>query len=484
MASDPGSRRRGMAFGLMATAMVVWTGGSAMALAAPTSASAAPVTSLVSAPENGASGPARTIYFEDASSDGRRVFFTTDESLVAADTDGRDDVYQRSSRETALISAPGEQAQNGSPQAMQFAGASSDGTRVFFTTREKLVGGDTDSHTDVYERFGGQTTLASAPGAGADPFYVDYDVFFAGASSDGTRVFFKTKENLVGSDTDGFYDIYERAGGETTLITVPGVGASGEDQDLPGGGFSFATSSDGTRVFFMTWENLVAADTDGLRDIYERSGGQTTLVSAPGFLANGAPQDVNQLKGVSTEGTRVFFETTERLVGGDTDDHQDVYERSGDQTRLVSGSQAGASGGARSAFFEDASGDGSRVFFRTPENLIGADTDGFDDIYELSGGQTTLASAPGAGASGSAQDYIDFGGISSDGTRVFFTTADNLVGADTDGFGDVYERSGGQTSLVSTDSAQFAQSSRAPRATAREFSSQALKTSSLTIPTD
>ena len=39
-----------------------------------------------------------------------------------------------------------------------FVGASSDGSKVFFRTFEKLVSGDTDSGQDIYERSGGTTT--------------------------------------------------------------------------------------------------------------------------------------------------------------------------------------------------------------------------------------------------------------------------------------------------------------------------------------
>ena len=34
-----------------------------------------------------------------------------------------------------------------------YGGSSEDGGKVFFTTSAKLVPGDTDNHTDVYERF-------------------------------------------------------------------------------------------------------------------------------------------------------------------------------------------------------------------------------------------------------------------------------------------------------------------------------------------
>ena len=64
--------------------------------------------------------------------------------------------------------------------AAAWAGARSDGSRVFFETSERLVAADTDSRTDVYESEGGTTTLVSAGATGGNG---SFNAFFAGASS-------------------------------------------------------------------------------------------------------------------------------------------------------------------------------------------------------------------------------------------------------------------------------------------------------------
>src|SRR4051812_46726616 len=50
---------------------------------------------------------------------------------------------------------------------------------------------------------------------------------FVGASADGTRVFFVTGESLVSADTDVAQDLYERAGGQTTLVSTGPTGGNG-----------------------------------------------------------------------------------------------------------------------------------------------------------------------------------------------------------------------------------------------------------------
>ena len=137
-----------------------------------------------------------------------------------------------------------------------------------------------------------------------------FDASFAGATPDGTHVFFETNEKLTSTDTDTAQDVYERFGGTTTEVSIgPAGGNSAIDS------FYAGISTDGARVFFVSYDKLTSDDLDtGRKDVYERSGGTVTLVSAGGNGAFGAEFD-----GASADGTRVFFHTDESLVGADTD---------------------------------------------------------------------------------------------------------------------------------------------------------------------
>ena len=168
---------------------------------------------------------------------------------------------------------------------------------------------DSDMRVDVYERSGGQTTLISTSPDGGNG---EFDAGFSRVSADGARVLFSTAESLVGADTDTQIDLYERSGGQTTLISTGPDGGNGEFDASPNG-----VSADGARVLFSTAESLVSADTDTRIDVYERSGGQTTLISIGPNGGNG-PFNAS-FEGVSTDGASVLFETYEPLVSADTD---------------------------------------------------------------------------------------------------------------------------------------------------------------------
>lgn len=200
---------------------------------------------------NGAFG----VIFNGSSSDGTVLFFSTSEKLTADDSDSTIDIFQRSGGATTRVSQG--QINGNSGTAAVFRGASSDGSRVVFDTTEKLVAGDGDTAVDLYMRAAGTTSLVSA---GAINGNANQPAQFQAMSSDGTRVFFSSIEQLAAEDGDTTSDIYERVGGATSLIS-PG------DNNTNGTSFSLATPN-GLAVFFITRDKIVVSDIDTALDVY------------------------------------------------------------------------------------------------------------------------------------------------------------------------------------------------------------------------
>jgi len=89
-------------------------------------------------------------WFPRSVNDGGEVFFDTPDPLVPADVNSSDDVYAFDESEVHLISA----GTGAGPS--NFADASADGRDVFFTTQDRLVAIDTDAAADMYDaRIGG-----------------------------------------------------------------------------------------------------------------------------------------------------------------------------------------------------------------------------------------------------------------------------------------------------------------------------------------
>ncbi len=108
------------------------------------------------------------------------------------------------------------------PSALRFM--SRDGRYVFFSTREALVARDTNGVTDAYEYDSatGELSLLST-GTGEDP------VWFADASADGHNAFLVTSQKLTGWDPDKLVDVYDaRVDGGFAEPAAPAVGCVGD----------------------------------------------------------------------------------------------------------------------------------------------------------------------------------------------------------------------------------------------------------------
>jgi hypothetical protein len=95
-------------------------------------------------------------------------------------------------------------------------------------------------------------------------------------------------------------------------------------------------SADGSRVFFVTSQPLVARDTNGLQDVYEweREGTLSCPVQAPArraggcvfLLSGGESPDFSYFIDASASGNDVFFSTISQLVEQDRNTKTDVYD--------------------------------------------------------------------------------------------------------------------------------------------------------------
>jgi Tol biopolymer transport system component len=400
--------------------------------------------------------------FVGASADGKEVFFVTAEQISSEDHDASDDIYERdlSSGETHLVSVPAAGCASCEPGAFPFFnGISADGQRLFFATSGKLSPADTDSAIDIYARDlpNGPTELVSAGSAACQPACGNdssEDAVFAGSSDDGSKAFFETAEPVAEGDTDDGNDVYERAAGATNLIS-PGTEDKPANVARESGTFRPAISTDGSRVFFQTTEALLS-DSDEANDVYEYSGGEIRLITPNGCTgACGATFDA-----LTPDGSVLSFSSEEQLVAGDEDSSPDIYvvPTSGGLPVLASGGASSCSPGCGNgdfpAVFSRMSRDGQVIVFNTAEKLAGVDGDSESDLFahDLELEETEIVSAPGLCPLSGGCD-VGFAGASASASKVFFRTAERLDPEDKDLEVDLYERDRGSnvTRLVSRE---------------------------------
>ena len=375
-------------------------------------------------------GPAGRRVPRGQSHDGSYAIFETTENLLDSDTDAdTEDVYERLPSGALIHVSDDPTGTDDDGTDAHSSRISSDGSRVYFETAERLATTDTDDSADVYELGpAGLRHVSDGPGAIDD----DVDAGLAALSDDGARVYFETSEALAGTDTDHAQDTYLRtADGGLVHISDDPTGADAEEHT-----YVFGASADGARVWFSTSESLADTDTDSAYDVYEGTpaGALSHVTRDP----SGAEDEVDAaLVWTSRDGARLAFETAEPMAASDGDTAVDVYVRTAAGLTHVSDAPSAADGDV-DAVFADASGDGSRVLFWTDERLAATDTDAVQDVYERApgGGLVHVSDDPtGPDDELAASD----GAISRDGTRVVFGTGESLAATDADGAYDAYE---------------------------------------------
>jgi hypothetical protein len=304
------------------------------------------------------------------------------------------------------------------PEDATYRGASADGTRVFFTTGENLIDADTQSSgEDLYmwsaspDAQGHHLTLISRDEAG-DGANIDGVI---GTSSDGRTVYFLSSGQLFSGQPgcDGGHPCIFRWHDGVLHYVAPIFLTVGEVLGEEGFrvGWPARVSSDGARLLFRS-AGTVGLPHTGTGDtchegqlpcwelfLYDATAnggeGAVTCVScqpgdpeAPahfdaGFLSEvgkgGAGLTSHLSHPLSADGRFVFFNTVERLLPQDTNGVSDVYEYDSltGELHLISGGDS-----KFGSYFNDASPNGSNVFFVTGERLTGWDVDGNMDLYD------------------------------------------------------------------------------------------------------
>jgi hypothetical protein len=422
---------------------------------------------------------------------------------------------------------------------------SADGSRVFFTApdpyaeKPQASKGCWDSSTgqnppQLYARVSGQTVEVSAPEQGFSALGPVLPAIYAGASEDGSRVFFLTETELTaddaGHETSGAHDLelyeckmVEASGQQACQLTRVSAGEAGSPVREPGstGSHVFtvpAVSADGSTVYFTAFGAL----TPGAPTLKRKEGGgggpvnlyrYDTTRGVTSYVATIDTRDYTEnalgswweapvaLNGILDEvaldpraswyttpdGRYLLFASTSALTGYSTaeaspldcpvlDVQQDtqfghcseVYRY--DSTLALSQGKAGVpdnpvcvscdpSGaspvsdavfGHGAGFGAPASGpvvamsdNGSYAFFDTADPLVSQDSNGTQDVYEWEANGT-----PGCGLARGCVHLISSGedpapsyllGASRDASNVFFGTHARLVPQDTDGAGDLYD---------------------------------------------
>jgi hypothetical protein len=343
----------------------------------------------------------------------------------------------------------------------ELASISGNGNFVAYTSAAtNLVPGDFNGSEDVFlkdmstkavTRISQRADGTEASGFASSPTHPP------AISGDGSVVAFSSdSSNLIDNDTNGLTDIFVRAAGSTSRISVGPGGAQST-----GGSIRPVMSADGRYVVFESVaSNLVAGDNNGMPDIFlhDRSSGETRAITSS--VGQSFPA---QNPAISPNGRFIAFESRgvfTTILATQMSVYR--YDTATGQFSMASSPQPlpgkPAKSAGRPSWDATVADDGSVAFISRDRDLTGTaevpPNDRSDDIFvqRQAGGPIAKVTVNNAGetADGDSFDPV----ISADGNRVAFSTlATNMpaTGADANPDLDVYLRdiAGGRTLLAS-----------------------------------
>lgn len=295
----------------------------------------------------------REAVFQGASEDGSKVFFLSEQHMLAG-AEGENlyeyDFAAEAGQRVVLVAANMQEVAP-SGQLQGVARVSEDGSRVYFVAKSVLP-----SEPDRSLALGRQE-----PEAGADNLYV-YDTAtkrtaFVGALSaedtrdwqqedsrlvdatpDGRFLVFASLADLTPGDTSSARQVFEYDAEAGSLVRVS-IGQGGFNNNgntgeyaaniVPGnyrgsvdpGFHPSSVSDDGAYVALGSRDNLTPQAARGYGNVYEYHDGRVSLIS------DGEDRTSSTvLAGIDGSGTDLFFTSADRLVPQDGDTQEDVYD--------------------------------------------------------------------------------------------------------------------------------------------------------------
>ncbi len=278
------------------------------------------------------------------------------------------------------------------------------------------------------------------------------DAIYESTIPSGSRVFFTTSQQLVNGDTNKSRDLYRyelptaaNPSPSPALINISSGGPNAQVQNV------LRTSEDGSTVYFIA-RGVLASNKDALDEAAHDGDENLYVWNEDGSLPEGTTTFIGRLTDnprptseITPDGRYFLFSTHAELTPTDTDNAADIYrydDVTGELIRVsVDASGTGGNGDGFNAEMPQAAefthpsitSDGEEVVFATSEALSADDGNGAPDAYIWKDGHTSLISTGSVGG-GATAAYID-----GSGRNVYFESSQQLTQEDTDSVSDVYD---------------------------------------------
>jgi hypothetical protein len=373
--------------------------------------------------------------YNAVSADGKTVFFTAERADCAGEAPAVSEVYARLGQsKTVPVSEPTVQACSACDESVrepaEFAGASEDGSKVFFLTEQKLLPGATGTNLYDYDFNAPAGEQVSRISVGTPEPKV---VGVARVSEDGSHVYF-VAQGVLTTEPDPSLP----AGQQKAVMGADNLYVYQRDAADPAGRVSFIatlsssdvhdwqahdvrpvqTTPNGRFLVFESAADLTAGNTEGRSQVYEYDSLTGELVRVSREQTGYTPPDeklsANENESIIPEqkySTQVKPTVGAMSLAVSADGSTVVFESA---AALVAQAEPSAAARVLSAYEYHSS-------------VAGGGSIAAGDVYLISDGTNVI---------GSGKTVT---GIDASGGDVFFTTGDQLVPQDTDSQFDTYD---------------------------------------------
>jgi hypothetical protein len=322
---------------------------------------------------------------------------------------------------------------------------SADGRRVFFSVEGQL-----------YLREDGTTTIpvSASQRSAPDPEGPQPAIYQTAETAHGATVFFTSGQELT-NDSNAKPEEPDLYRFEVAGRNLTDISASAEPGDVQG---VIGASEDGSAVYFAADAQLVPGKgTAGEANVYlwrdngTPEGSLTYVTTLPPLREGGPSEELNWWlpnhhtlgQQVSDDGHfAVLFSRRALTPDFENENHLEVYRYDAQTGQLLCASCNPDAGSAAVDSYRTnptradalrAVSDTGLVAFQTAEALTPRDTNGQEDVYDFDGGRPQLISS---GKSPAPSTYM---GMDSSGRDLYFATASQLLGSDSDELIDLYD---------------------------------------------
>jgi Tol biopolymer transport system component len=294
-----------------------------------------------------------------------------------------------------------------------FVGVDDAGTHIVTASPANPTGANADGNLEifVFDTTAGTVDQITHTTPADEPF--PNTNLFPSLSGDGARVAFQSRADLTGENPnhDGVTYLFDRRTRIFTLIAR----TTSNSNDIQ------AVNGDGTRIVLASSGDLTGLNPDGNSEIFvfEAESGSLRQITRTLNAVNGSPT-------VNSDGSLVGFRSNANLTGANSGGNSEIFlfETATGRFTQVTHTVGG--------FNDDPSlnGDGTRIAFLSTGNFTGDNPDGNPELFvfdTISGNfvQVTVTAALGL-------DFSNDRAMSLSGTRIVFTSTDDLVGSNPD----------------------------------------------------